>query len=121
MNDFFSLKDIGSVDPALFVRLLKSCRISLNFRSHVTLLRSSYPSWQKLLKYEGLSVQEKIPSLTHILFLNIPSSCFQAYLWGGLFLFCGFIVWDTQVSPHFDRNISLIEVFEKCVKGLDSK
>jgi hypothetical protein len=53
---------------------------------------------------------------------------FQAYLWGGLLLFCGFIVWDTQmiiekrrrgdtdyIGHSVDLFIDFIQVFRKIV------
>ena len=59
---------------------------------------------------------------------------FQAYLWGGLLLFCGFIMWDTQmiiekkrrgdgdyIAHSVDLFIDFIQVFRKVIIILTQK
>ena len=65
---------------------------------------------------------------------NFSSSYLQVYLWGGLLLFCGFIVWDTQmiiekrkrgdrdfIKHSLDLFIDFMQVFRRVVVLLMQK
>ncbi len=57
--------------------------------------------------YLGGSLLSGMSMLFWMAFLNIffqSQLLFQAYIWGGLLLFCGFVMWDTQMIIEKHRR-----------------
>jgi len=87
--------------------------------------------------YLGGTLLSALSTLFWLGFLNIffqSQLIFQAYLWGGLLVFCGFIMWDTQMiilkSRRGDKDfikhslelfIDFMQVFRKVVVLLMQK
>merc|ERR1712095_148297 len=79
--------------------------------------------------YLGGTLLSALSTLFWLGFLNIffqSQLIFQAYLWGGLLVFCGFIMWDTQmiiekrrrgdrdfIAHSLDLFIDFMQVFRK--------
>lgn len=79
--------------------------------------------------YLGGTLLTGLSSMFWLAFVNVffqSQLLFEVYLWGGLALFCGFIIWDTQMIIHkrrtgdrdfiahsLDLFIDFIQVFRK--------
>ena len=81
--------------------------------------------------YLGGTLLSGLSTLFWLGFLNLffqSQLIFQVYLWGGLLLFCGFIMWDTQmiiekrkrgdrdfIKHSLDLFIDFMQVFRRVI------